>query len=88
MFLLSVAGKWVYKFCIYRNLSIANLYILLHCATSRNVAGSISDGVSDIFHWLNISDRNMHWGRLSLSSDISTKDLPLEGGVGVGGKGD
>jgi len=32
---------------------------LRHCATSRKVAGSISDGVTGIFHWHNPSGRTM-----------------------------
>ena len=39
---------------------------LRHCATNRNVAGSIPDGVIGIFHSLNPSSRTMAWGRLSL----------------------
>jgi len=32
---------------------------LRHCATSRHVAGSIPDGVTDIFHWHNSFGRTM-----------------------------
>jgi hypothetical protein len=39
---------------------------LRHCATSRKVAGWISDGVTGIFHWHNPSGRTLAWGRLSL----------------------
>jgi hypothetical protein len=41
---------------------------LRHCATSRNVAGSIPDGVIGIFHWHNpqplteMSTRSISWG--------------------------
>jgi hypothetical protein len=28
---------------------------LMHCATSRTVAGSIPDGVIGIFHWHNLA---------------------------------
>jgi hypothetical protein len=35
---------------------------LRHCATSRKVAGSISDGVIGIFHWHNHSSRTMTLG--------------------------
>ena len=33
-----------------------------HCATSRKVAGSIPDGVIEIFHWRNPSGRTMALG--------------------------
>jgi hypothetical protein len=42
---------------------------LRHCATTRKVAGSISDGVIGIFHWQNssghteMSTRNISWGK-------------------------
>ena len=36
--------------------------LLRHCATSREVAGSISDGVIGIFHWHNLSDRTVALG--------------------------
>jgi len=40
---------------------------LRHYATSQNVARSISDGVTGIFHWHNPSGRTMALGgRLSL----------------------
>jgi len=32
----------------------------------RKVAGSIPNGVTGIFHWLNPSGPTMSWGRLSL----------------------
>jgi hypothetical protein len=35
---------------------------LRHCATNRNVAGSISYGVIGIFHWHNPSGRTMALG--------------------------
>ena len=38
----------------------------LHCATSRKVAGSILDGVVDIFIYLIISAALGLWDRLSL----------------------
>ena len=33
--------------------------MLRHCATSRNVSGSIPDGVTGIFHWHNPSGRTV-----------------------------
>jgi hypothetical protein len=39
---------------------------LRHCATSRKVAGSIPDGVTETFQWLNPSGRTMIWSRLCL----------------------
>ena len=38
------------------------------CATSRNVAGSIPDGVIGIFHWRNPSDRTTALGVDSTSN--------------------
>jgi hypothetical protein len=35
---------------------------LRHCATSRKVAGSIPDGVTGIFEWLNTSGRSVALG--------------------------
>jgi hypothetical protein len=56
-------------------------YLLRHCATSRKVAGSIPDRVIEFFNWPNSSSRTMACGRLSLLTEMSTRDLP---GVKVG----
>jgi len=48
------------------------------CATNRKVTGSIPDGVTEIFHWHNPSDRTIALG--------STQPLTVPG-VFPGGKG-
>jgi hypothetical protein len=44
-------------------------------ATSRKVAGSIPDGFSGNFHWHNPSGRIMALGRLSLLTEMSTRNI-------------
>ena len=46
---------------------------LRHCATSRKVAGLISDGVSGIFNWLNSSARIMALGSTQPLTEMSTR---------------
>ena len=48
---------------------------LRHCATSRKVAGSIPDGVIEIFHWHNPSSRTMALGLTQLLTEISNRDI-------------
>ena len=48
---------------------------LRHCATSRKVAGSISDGVIGIFHWHNPSGRTMALGLTQPLTEMSTKNI-------------
>jgi len=52
---------------------------LRHCATSRNVVGSVPDGVTGIFHWDNPSGHTMALGSTQPLREISTCD----GGEGV-----
>jgi hypothetical protein len=47
---------------------------LRHCVTSRKVAGSISDGVTGIFHWYNPSGRTMALGPTQPLTEMSTKN--------------
>jgi hypothetical protein len=54
---------------------------LMHCATSRKVAGSIPDGVIGIFHWHNPSGRTM---ALGLTQPLTE----WEPRIFSGGKGD
>jgi hypothetical protein len=49
--------------------------LLRHCATSRKVASSISDGVIGIFHWLNPSGRTMALGSTQAPTEMSTRDI-------------
>ena len=44
-------------------------------ATSRKVAGSISDGVIEIFHWHNPSGRTMALGLTQPLTEISTRNI-------------
>jgi hypothetical protein len=48
---------------------------LRHCATNRKVAGSISDGVSGIFHWHNSSGRTMALGSTQPLTEMSTRNI-------------
>jgi hypothetical protein len=52
---------------------------LRHCATSRKVAGSI--------HWHNPSGRTMALGSTQPLTEMSTRNISLGGGGGVGVKG-
>ena len=48
---------------------------LRHCATSQNVAGSIPDGVTGIFHWHNPSCRTVALGSTQPVSEMSTRNI-------------
>jgi hypothetical protein len=45
-----------------------------HCATSQKVAGSIPEGVIEIFHWLN-SSRTMALGSIQSLTETSTRGI-------------
>ena len=47
------------------------------CATSRKVAGLISDGVIEIIHWINPSGRTMALGSTQPLTEMSTKVISL-----------
>jgi hypothetical protein len=49
--------------------------LLRHCATSRKVAGSICDGVIEIFHWPNRSGHAMAVGSTQPVTEMSTRDI-------------
>jgi hypothetical protein len=53
---------------------------LRHYATSRKVAGSISDEAIGFFNWTNPSSRTMAMGSTQALTEMSTRNLP-------GGKG-
>ena len=57
-----------------------------HCATSRKGAGSIPDGVNEIFHWLNASSLIMALGFDSASNgnEYQRSSLGGKGGQCVG----
>jgi len=44
------------------------------CATNRKVAGSIPDGVTEIFHWHH-SDRTMARGSTQPLTEMSTRSI-------------
>ena len=46
-----------------------------HCTTSRNVAGSIPDGVSGIFHWHNPFGRTMALGSTQPLTEMGTRNI-------------
>jgi hypothetical protein len=48
---------------------------LRHCATSREVAGSIPDGVTGIFHWHNPFGRTMALGFTQPLTEMSTRNV-------------
>jgi hypothetical protein len=48
---------------------------LRRCATSRKVAGSIPDGVIQIFHWHNLFGRTMALGLTQLLTEMSTRNI-------------
>jgi len=52
---------------------------LRHCATSRKVAGSISDGIGGIFHWNNSSGRTMALGLTQPLTEMSTRNISWGG---------
>jgi hypothetical protein len=47
---------------------------LRHCATNRKVAGSIPDGVTGIFQWLNPSGRFVALGSTQPLTEMSTRN--------------
>jgi hypothetical protein len=51
---------------------------LRHCAESRKVAGSISDGVIVIFYWHNPSGRTMALGFTQPLREMSTRNISWE----------
>jgi hypothetical protein len=48
---------------------------LRHCATSRNVTGSIPDGVIAFFHWHNPAGRTMALGSTQPLTEVSTRNV-------------
>jgi hypothetical protein len=61
---------------------------LRHYATSRMVAGSITNGIFGIFNWINPSGRTMALGStqpLTEMSKIKVKVVPLQAWRGLEG---
>jgi hypothetical protein len=48
---------------------------LRHCATNRQVAGSIPDGVIGFFYWHNPFGRTMALGSTQPLTEMSTRNL-------------
>jgi hypothetical protein len=48
---------------------------LRHCATNRKVAGSISGGITGIFHLYYLSGRTMALGSTELLTEVSTRNI-------------
>jgi hypothetical protein len=48
---------------------------LRHCTKSRKIAGSIPDGVTEIFHWHNPSGRTMALELTQPLTEMSTKNI-------------
>jgi hypothetical protein len=48
----------------------------INCAKSRKVAGSIPDGVFEIFHWLNPSGPTMTLGSTQPLIKVNTRNIP------------
>jgi len=46
-----------------------------HFATSRKLAGSIPDGVIEIFHWHNPTGRTMALGLAQPLTEMSTRNI-------------
>jgi hypothetical protein len=46
---------------------------LMHCATSRKVAGSIPDGITGIFQWVNPCGRTVALGSTQPLTEMSTR---------------
>jgi hypothetical protein len=48
---------------------------LRHCAISREISGSIPDGVIEIFRWHNSSSRTMALGLTQPLTEMSTRNI-------------
>jgi hypothetical protein len=57
---------------------------LRHCATSRQVTGSISNGVIGIFDRHNPFSRSVVLGSAQPVTEMSTRNISLAGGGGGG----
>ena len=54
------------------------IYLHLHCATGRKIAGSIPDGIIGTFLWLNLSGRTMNLGLNQSLTEMSTRGILRE----------
>jgi len=58
--------------------------LVRHCATNQRVAGSIPDGVIEIFHLFNPPGRTMALGSKQPVTEISTGEFLIGGGGAKG----
>jgi len=68
-FFLLFLSKFIYHLLLYLSLR--------HCATSRKVAASISDGVIGIFHYHNLSGSTTALGLTQPLTEMSTMNISL-----------
>jgi hypothetical protein len=59
---------------------------LRYCTTSQKVAGSIPNGVTGIFHWLNPSNRTIALGSTQSLTEMRTRGISWGGGGSKGGR--
>jgi hypothetical protein len=89
-FVLCFSFIWIHSFHFPSFLTLTFTFLLLlrvsgarcwwrswlrHCATSQKVAGSITDGVTGIFHWHNPSSRTVALGLTQPLSEMSTRNI-------------
>jgi hypothetical protein len=71
-FIISHSTKLI--FIIYHNI-LLKVQWLRHCATNREVTGSIPDSVLRIFHWHNPFSHTMALGSTQPLTEMSTRDI-------------
>jgi hypothetical protein len=76
-FVIIFARTTLPPFCLSYPIPLATAVAqwLRYCATNRNVAGSIPDGVTGIFHWHNPSYRTMVLGATQPLTEMSTRSI-------------
>jgi hypothetical protein len=74
--LFSISQKIMCSTCMSRGMCWRRW--LTHCGTSQKVAGSIPDGVTGIFQWLNPSGRIVALGSTQPLAEMSTRNPSWE----------